>query len=110
MASPTTTAGLGVIGYLLESGQIVVLYGIDYLCLCDSKTLANNLRVFSRLFLGLSLGLAFGYHRFGDRQVLHNAWVAERLRRRYPDSKQLNETDLWRLKGVRAPHEFYRWQ
>jgi len=28
--------------------------------------------------------------KFGDRQRLHNAWVAERLRRRYPESLKLN--------------------
>ena len=71
---------------------------------------ANNLRVASRLFMGVAVGLAFGYHKFGDRQALHNAWVAERLRRRHPESMQLHEKDLWRLKGVKAPHEFYRWQ
>ena len=70
---------------------------------------ANNFRVFGRLFFGATLGLAFGYSQFGDRQRLHNAWVAERLRRRYPESIELNTTDLWRLKGVKAPHTFYRW-
>lgn len=70
---------------------------------------ANNFRVFGRLFFGATLGLAFGYSKFGDRQRLHNAWVAERLRRRYPESMELHATDLWRLKGVKAPHTFYRW-
>ena len=70
---------------------------------------AHNMRVFGRLAFGAALGFAFGYSRFGDRQRLHNAWVAERLRRRYPESMNLHEHDLWSLKGVQAPHEFYRW-
>ena len=70
----------------------------------------NNMRVTGRVMFGLSLGLAFGYSRFGDRQVLQNAYVAERLRRRYPESMNLSHTDLWKLKGVAAPHEFYQWK
>ena len=38
-----------------------------------------------RIAFGVSMGLGLGYLRFGDRQRLHNAWVAERLRRRYPE-------------------------
>ena len=70
----------------------------------------NNMRVTGRLFFGCTLGLAIGYKFFGDRQRLHNAYVAERLRRRYPESMGLHQTDLWKLKGVHAPHDFYRWQ
>ena len=64
---------------------------------------------FSRLFLGFAVGSFVGYLRFGDRQQLHNAWVAERLRRRYPESKNLDTRDLWRFKGVKAQQEYYRW-
>ena len=71
---------------------------------------SNNMRVTGRLFIGLSLGLALGYNRFGDRQRLHNAYLAERLRRRYPESMELHQADLWKLKGVSAPHEFYQWK
>ena len=71
---------------------------------------AHNQLVATRLVAGFALGLAFGYVKFGDRQVLHNAWVAERLRRRYPESMELQATDLWRLKGVKATHDFYKWQ
>jgi len=48
--------------------------------------------------------------QFGERQRLHNAYVAERLRRRYPESKSLDAHDLWSLKGVTAPQEYYKWQ
>ena len=48
-----------------------------------------------RFAFGATLGGAFGYSKFGDRQKLHNAWVAERLRRRYPESKSLHTSDLW---------------
>ena len=70
----------------------------------------NNMRVTGRLAFGLTLGLALGYSRFGDRQRLHNAYVAERLRRRYPESMNLHLTDLYRVKGVDAPHDFYQWK
>lgn len=70
---------------------------------------ANNIRIFGRLTFGLSLGLAFGYLKFGDRQRLHNAYVAERLRRRYPESMNLATTDLWKFKGVKAPQSYYKW-
>ena len=63
-----------------------------------------------RFILGFGLGSAFGFNKFGDRQRLHNAWVAERLRRRYPDSKGLHAHDLWQYKGVHASHDFYRWR
>lgn len=66
-------------------------------------------RVQNRVFLGMMLGAAFGYQKFGDRQRVHNGFVAERLRSRYPESMNLHETDLWRFKGVTAPHDFYKW-
>lgn len=64
---------------------------------------------FSRIFLGAVVGGWVGYLKFGDRQRLHNAWVAERLRRRYPDSLNLTAHDLWRFKGVKADQHYYRW-
>ena len=63
----------------------------------------------SRVVLGLTVGSWVGYMKFGDRQRLHNAWVAERLMRRYPEAKDLNAKDMWKLKGVRAAHDFYKW-
>ena len=72
---------------------------------------AHSLRTILRFKFGLLVGLAVGYNRFGDRQRMHNAYVAERLRRRYPECMNLSvEADgLWKLKGVHAPHDFYRW-
>ena len=70
----------------------------------------NNMRLFGRTFIGATMGLGLGYKFFGDRQRLHNAYLAERLRRRYPESMNLHEHDLWRLKGVNAPHDFYQWK
>lgn len=64
---------------------------------------------FSRIALGVFVGGWIGYMKFGDRQKLHNAWVAERLRRRYPESMDLTTTDLWRFKGVKAAQHYYRW-
>ena len=66
-------------------------------------------RSYGRLGFGAVLGLAFGMMRFGDRQKLHNAYVAERLLRRYPESMTLHEKNLWRCKGVKAPHDYYKW-
>ena len=68
-----------------------------------------NMRMLGRAKFGMLVGLAAGYMQFGDRQRLHNAWVAERLRRRYPDSKSLQASDLYTLKGKKAGHEFYKW-
>ena len=70
----------------------------------------NNMRVFGRTIVGATLGLGLGYKFFGDRARLHNAYLAERIRRRYPESMNLHETDLWRLKGVNTPHDFYQWK
>ena len=64
---------------------------------------------FSRVFLGAAVGGSLGYLKFGDRQRLHNAWVAERLRRRYPDALTLDTKDLYRFKGIKATQHFYRW-
>jgi len=56
----------------------------------------HNLHMgFWRFMFGASIGGGIGYLKFGDRQRLHNAWVAERLRRRYPESMGLTATDLW---------------
>ena len=65
---------------------------------------------FARFMFGSALGGGFGYLKFGDRQRLHNAYVSERLRRRYPESKTLNTADLWTLKGVPASQEYYKWR
>lgn len=67
------------------------------------------LLTFSRVALGSLVGGWVGYMKFGDRQRLHNAWVAERLRRRYPEALDLDQTDLWKFKGVRPHHHFYKW-
>merc|ERR1712166_770553 len=73
---------------------------------------ANNMHTYARLMFGMSLGLAFGYTQFGDRQKLPNAWVAERLRRRYPMAMDLEVAadDLWKFKGVKAEQEYYAWR
>ena len=63
-----------------------------------------------RFAFGALLGLGVGYMKWGDRQKLHNAYVAERLRRRYPESMSIHATDLWQYKGVQAIHPFYAWK
>ena len=93
------------------SGVIGALLSYSYFA---SQSRAYNMythifRTYGRLGFGMVLGLAFGMMRFGDRQRLHNAYVAERLMRRYPESKELHEHHLWRCKGIKAPHEYYKW-
>merc|ERR1711862_687471 len=60
---------------------------------------ANNWRAFGRVGFGFTVGLALGYKFFGDRQRLHNAYIAECVRRRYPESISLSTNDLWKMKG-----------
>ena len=63
-----------------------------------------------RFALGTVLGLGLGYNKWGDRQKVHNAYVAEKLRRRYPTAMNLGTHDLWQFKGVAASHSFYQWR
>jgi hypothetical protein len=63
----------------------------------------------SRMVLGATIGAWVGFMKFGDRQRLHNAWVSERLRRRYPDAMNIEIEDVWRFKGLKANHHFYKW-
>merc|ERR1711937_859911 len=58
----------------------------------------------ARFAFGALVGLGVGYMKWGDRQKLHNAYVAERLRKRYPESLSLNTADLWQYKGVKAAY------
>ena len=66
-------------------------------------------RRWTRGFLGFAVGGTLGYLKFGDRQRLNNAYTAERLVRRYPDAKAISTSDLWKYKGQKPHHEFYRW-
>ena len=63
-----------------------------------------------RFAFGALVGLGLGYMKWGDRQRLHNAYVAERLRRRYPESMSLTTADLWQFKGVKAAYPYYNWR
>ena len=69
----------------------------------------NIMLIASRIVFGGFIGGYAGYIKFGDRQRLHNAWVAERLRRRYPESMGIDEKNIWRFKGITPEHEFYKW-
>jgi hypothetical protein len=73
---------------------------------------SHHFRTILRWKVGAVVGFIVGYNRFGDRQVMHNAYVAERLRRRYPESMELTHqpNELWKLKNVFAPHDFYQWR
>ena len=102
--------GAKTLGFALTGGWLALSYFMG-----GQKTRPYNFYVnlhmgFARFMFGGALGGAFGYLKFGDRQKLHNAWVAERLRRRYPESMHLGAKDLWQYKGVTASHEFYKWR
>ena len=103
--------GAGSFGFAAVGAGVSYGYYAGFAATRQLNFYAHNLRVVSRIAMGATFGLALGYQRFGDRQRLHNAWVAERLRRRYPESMSLahHDGDLWQLKTVTAPHEFYRW-
>ena len=87
--------GAKTLAFALTGGWLALSYFMG-----GQKTRPYNFYVnlhmgFARFMFGGALGGAFGYLKFGDRQKLHNAWVAERLRRRYPESMHLKASDLW---------------
>ena len=102
--------GVKTTAFALVGGWLALSYFMG-----GQKTRPYNFYVnlhqgFGRFCFGGLIGGGAGFLKFGDRQKLHNAWVAERLRRRYPEAMSLNTTDLWQYKGVAANHEFYRWR
>ena len=100
----TPAFGYGVIG-----GAFSLMYYNNQAAHQTLHYYQHQIKQFGRFGLGFTLGLFCGYLQFGDRQRLNNAWVAERLRRRYPASMSLHATDLWTLKGVKCDQEYYRW-
>lgn len=99
----------GVPTLVTTAGGAALSYGY-YAAQVRTYNMHSNIRrTQGRLLIGSLMGLAFGYVKFGDRQRVHNAYVAERLRARYPESVNLHEQDLWRFKGVKAPHSYYKW-
>ena len=86
-----TCTGLGAyFGYCYSSRRLAVNHEPFYV---------RTMHRWGRLVFGAVVGAWIGYMKFGDRQRLHNAWVAERLRRRYPESLMLNQEELWMVKG-----------
>ena len=98
-----TLGGAPAFGYSILGAGMSFGYYLNKSANLQKNFYAHNTRSASRLMFGAMIGLGFGYLQFGDRQTLHNAWVAERLRRRYPESMELVAHDLWKLKGVHAP-------
>ena len=103
--------GANTMVFGLLGGAVSSAYYAGFAATQASNFYAHSLRHMLRFKFGLIIGLTLGYNRFGDRQRMHNAYVAERLRRRYPESLNLSHTadELWKLKGVNASHDFYRW-
>lgn len=63
-----------------------------------------------RIFFGAAIGGWLGYLRFGDRQRLHNVYTADRIYRRYKESKNIKTTGLKNLRD-HEPHEaYYKWK
>ena len=102
--------GAPTVGFAALGGYLSLSYFLGGQRTKPYNFYVNLHQGFARFALGAVLGAAFGFYKFGDRQRLHNAWVAERLRRRYPEAMALHAHDLWQFKGVEATHEFYRWR
>ena len=94
----------------LTGGVVGVQYFLGQRALRPYNYYVNVHQGMGRFAFGALLGLGVGYLKWGDRQRLGNAYIAERLRRRYPESMHLNAADLWQYKGVTASHEFYKWR
>ena len=101
--------GMPTLVYAGAGAAISVMYFNNVARHMQYNYYAYNMRLWGRIAVGGVFGLAAGYMQFGDRQRLHNAWVAERLRRRYPECLSLNVKDLWQYKGVKATQEYYKW-
>ena len=102
--------GVKTLAFALTGGWLALSYFMG-----GQKTRPYNFYVnlhmgVGRFLFGSVLGGGAGFLKFGDRQKIHNAWVAERLRRRYPEAMHLTASDLWQFKGVEASHSFYRWK
>lgn len=65
--------------------------------------------LFWRMGLCFTVGFGYGFHQWGDLQRLHNAYVAERLMRRYPESEALKFEGLASVEGKEPKHLFYKW-
>ena len=101
--------GVPAFTYAGAGAGIAVLYFNNVAKHMQYNYYAYNMRLFGRIAVGGLFGLFCGYLQFGDRQRLHNAWVSDRLRRRYPESMNLHVKDLWQFKGVKAEQDYYKW-
>jgi hypothetical protein len=52
----------------------------------------------------------FAYHLLADKQRIHNAYIAHRLFKRYPQSKSLKNTHLYAQRLSNHEEEFYKWK
>merc|ERR1711988_2072006 len=99
------TLFLGAVG-----GTIGTQYFLGKRALMPYNFYINAHMGMMRFAFGALIGLGVGYMKWGDRQKLHNAYVAEKLRRRYPESLSLSTKDLWQYKGVKAAYPYYNWR
>ena len=102
--------GVKTLGFALVGGWVSYSYFVNAMRSRPYNFYVNLHQGFLRFMFGFGVGGAWGMSKFGDRQKLHNAYVAERLRRRYPESMSLKVDELWQYKDVPATHEFYRWR
>ena len=84
------TCFLSVVG-----GTVATQYFLGKRSLMPYNFYINVHMGMGRFAFGALVGLGLGYMKWGDRQKLHNAYTAERLRRRYPESMDLHTKDLW---------------
>ena len=87
--------GVKTLSFALFGGYVALSYFLGGQRTRPYNYYVNLHQGMARFLFGFTTGGAFGYLKFGDRQKLHNAWVAERLRRRYPESMGLHAHDLW---------------
>ncbi len=104
------SGGFKTLAFTVAGGLIAVSYFVNQAAYRPYNFYVLVHQSFGRFLFGSAIGGTWGFLKFGDRQKLHNAWVAERLRRRYPESKSLAATDLWQYKDIEASHEYYRWR
>ena len=87
--------GAKTLSFAVIGGWLSLTYFLGAMRTRPYNFYVNMHQGFGRFMFGFMLGGAFGYTKFGDRQRLHNAWIAERLRRRYPEAKSLSQDNLW---------------
>ena len=84
----------------VAGASIAVKYYNNQTAHLASHFYKRNMHVWGRVLFGGFIGLSIGYLKFGDRQRVHNAYTADRLFRRYKESRKLTANNLEALRGT----------